>query len=103
MFIFDDPRLVFVVGPLLAVAFYKVQLLLCQRVKYLQFKLIPFYLFLMLLVFSAFLYMGVFDGRSSGLANVNELVALILAISFGPSFIGVFVAWMVHWRALRRS
>ena len=98
-FIFNDPILAFVVGPLLAVAVYKIQLLLCQKVKHLQIKLIPLYLFAALFVFLTLLYTGVFPGQSAGLANVNELVAFILAIAFGIPFIGVCAAWAVHWRA----
>ncbi len=102
-FIFNDPILAFVVGPLLAVAFYIIQLLLCRKAKYLQIKLIPLYLFLALFVFLALLYTGAFPGRSEGLVNVNELVAFILAIAFGIPFIGVCAAWVVHWRAMKQA
>ncbi len=102
-FIFNDPILAFVVGPLLAVAVYKIQLLLCRKVKHLQIKLIPLYLFLALFVFLTLLYTGAFPGQSGGLANANELVALLLAIAFGIPFIGVCAAWLVHWRATQQA
>lgn len=102
-FIFNDPILAFVVGSLLAIAVYKMQLLLCRKAKHLQIKLVPLYLFLALFVFLALLYVGVFTGRSEGLVNVNELVAFILAIAFGIPFIGVCAAWVVHWRAMQQA
>lgn len=100
-FIFSDPVLAFVLGPLLAVAVYKIQLLLCQKAKHRQLKLIPLYLFAALFVFLTLLYTGVLPAQSGGLANVNELVALLLTIAFGIPFIGVCAAWLVHWRAMR--
>jgi hypothetical protein len=102
-FILNDPIRAFAVGPLLAVAFYGIQLLLCRKAKHLQIKLIPLYLFLALFVFLVLLYMGVFPGRSEGLANAHELAALILAIAFGISVIGVYAAWMVYRRTKQPS
>jgi hypothetical protein len=102
-FILNDPIRAFAVGPLLAVAFYGIQLLLCRKAKHLQIKLIPLYLFLALFVFLVLLYMGVFPGRSEGLANAHELAALILAIAFGIPVIGVCAAWMVYRRTKQPS
>lgn len=98
MIIFEEPKYLFVLGAVLAIAFFVIQLLICFKARKTTVKRIPLYFILVCCVLCAMLFMGIFGTGSGGsaLGNVHQLVALILAIVAGISLIGVVAAWIVY-------
>jgi quinol-cytochrome oxidoreductase complex cytochrome b subunit len=98
MIIFEEPKYLFVVGVILAIILFVIQLLLCFKARKAGVKRIPLYFALVCCVLCAMLFMGILGKGSSGsaLGNVHQIVALILAIVAGISFIGIVAAWIIY-------
>lgn len=102
MIIFDEPKYLFVVGIILAVVFFGIQLLLCFKVHQTTVKLLPVYFILLCVLLCFMLFIGVFGSQSGGvIGNVNQLIALILAIVVGIALIGVVAAWITYMICMR--
>lgn len=102
MIIFEEPKYLFVVGIILAVVFFGIQLLLCFKVRQTTVKLLPVYFILLCVLLCFMLFIGIFGSQSSGvIGNVNQLIALILAIVVGIALIGVVAAWITYMICMR--
>ena len=103
MIIFEEPKYLFVVGIILAVVFFMIQLLLCFKARQTNVKRIPVYFILLCGLLCFMLFIGAFGSGSGGvIANVNQLIASILAIVVGIALIGVVTAWIVYKICIRR-
>lgn len=76
-------------------ALFLIQLLLCMKANKLAVKLIPVYLILAVLAYSAATYLGVFGTYSLGALSGNELAGLLLLFVAGIAAVGPLLAWAV--------
>jgi len=103
MIIFSEPKTAPIVGLVLAVVFFTIQLLLCFKAKKPMIKRIPAYIILLFGVFVLLICIGVFGEGSGFLGNIHLIVAAILAIVGCIASIGILAAWIVYKIYIRRN
>ena len=96
MIIFSEPKTAPIVGLILAVIFFVIQLLLCFKAKKTIIKRIPLYMILLFSAFVLLICMGLFGEGSGFLGNIHLMVAAILAIVGGVTALGILAAWIVY-------
>ena len=103
MIIFSEPKTAPIVGLILAVVFFAIQLLLCFKAKKPIIKRLPTYIILLFGMFILLICSGVFGEGSGFVGNIHLIVAAILAIVGGIAAIGILTAWIVYKIFIRKK
>lgn len=101
--ILEEPSTAPVVGLLLAVVCFGVQLLLCHKAKRPAVQCIPVYILAGYGVLVLLIALGLVGEGSGFVGNVNGIAAAILGIVGGLAAVGILLAWVVYKRHLRKN
>lgn len=96
MIIFEEPKTAPMIGLILAVVFFAIQLLLCFKAEKPAVKRLPLYFILLCAGFTLLICTGLFGTGSGFLGNIHLIAAMILGIVAGIAAVGVAAAWMVY-------